>query len=151
MIKEARWFGWVWVGESSFWYRPTRVVPDQRPLNGRCCCCFFVKKSCWAIYLPCIFLQKERNKSKEKSKENRERYGCETAEVWWMRYESLCYYFHFAEYFVSMSLLVAASAFKLGKNATVLPVDTLLLFCECCSRFRFQPDDCVIIRFVEWI
>jgi len=39
MIKEARWFGWVWVGESSFWYRPTRVVPDQRPLNGRCCCC----------------------------------------------------------------------------------------------------------------
>jgi len=21
-------------GESSFWYRPTRVVPDQRPLNG---------------------------------------------------------------------------------------------------------------------
>jgi len=29
----------VWVGESSFWYRPTRVVPDQRPLNGRCCCC----------------------------------------------------------------------------------------------------------------
>jgi len=25
-------------GESSFWYRPTRVVPDQRPLNGRCCC-----------------------------------------------------------------------------------------------------------------
>jgi len=31
----------VWVGESSFWYRPTRVVPDQRPLNGRCCCC------CW--------------------------------------------------------------------------------------------------------
>ena len=29
------------MGESSFWYRPTRVVPDQRPLNGRCCCC------CW--------------------------------------------------------------------------------------------------------
>jgi len=20
-------------------YRPTRVVPDKRPLNGRCCCC----------------------------------------------------------------------------------------------------------------
>ena len=38
MIKEARWSGWVWVGECSFWYRPTRVVPDQRPLNGRCCC-----------------------------------------------------------------------------------------------------------------
>jgi len=24
------------VGECFFWYRPTRVVPDQRPLNGRC-------------------------------------------------------------------------------------------------------------------
>jgi len=30
-------------GESSFWYRPARVVPDQRPLNGRCCCCCW----CW--------------------------------------------------------------------------------------------------------
>jgi len=28
------------VGECFFWYRPTRVVPDQRPLNGRCCCSF---------------------------------------------------------------------------------------------------------------
>ena len=27
------------MAECSFWYRPTRVVPDQRPLNGRCCCC----------------------------------------------------------------------------------------------------------------
>jgi len=27
------------VGECFFWYRPTRVVPDLRPLNGRCCCC----------------------------------------------------------------------------------------------------------------
>jgi len=39
VIKEARWSGWVWVGECFFWYRPTRVVLDQRPLNGRCCCC----------------------------------------------------------------------------------------------------------------
>ena len=41
MIKEARWSGWVWVGECFLWYRPTQVVPDQRPLNGRrrCCCC----------------------------------------------------------------------------------------------------------------
>ena len=39
MIKEARWSGWVWVGECFFWYWPTRVVPDQRPLNGRCCRC----------------------------------------------------------------------------------------------------------------
>ena len=30
------------MGESSFWYRPTRVVPDQRPLNGRCCCSSFL-------------------------------------------------------------------------------------------------------------
>ena len=27
------------MGECFFWYRPTQVVPDQRPLNGRCCCC----------------------------------------------------------------------------------------------------------------
>ena len=32
------------MGECLFWYRPTRVVPDQRPLNGRCCCCFCVLK-----------------------------------------------------------------------------------------------------------
>ena len=31
------------MGECFLWYRPTRVVPDQRPLNGRCCCCSFVK------------------------------------------------------------------------------------------------------------
>ena len=36
VIKEARWSGWVRVGECFFWYRPTRVVLDQRPLNGRC-------------------------------------------------------------------------------------------------------------------
>ena len=30
------------MGESSFWYRPTRVVPDQRPLNGRVCVCVCV-------------------------------------------------------------------------------------------------------------
>ena len=27
------------MGECFFWYWPTRVVPDQRPLNGRCCSC----------------------------------------------------------------------------------------------------------------
>ena len=27
------------MGECFFWYRPTQVVPDQRPLNSRCCCC----------------------------------------------------------------------------------------------------------------
>ena len=39
VIKEARWSGWVWVGECFLRYRPTRVVLDQRPLNGRCCRC----------------------------------------------------------------------------------------------------------------
>ena len=39
VIKEAQWSGWVWVGECFFWYRPTRVVLDQKPLNARRCCC----------------------------------------------------------------------------------------------------------------
>jgi len=39
MIKDVRWSGWVWAGECFFWYRPTRVVPDQRPLNGCVCVC----------------------------------------------------------------------------------------------------------------
>ena len=39
VIKEVRWPGWVLAGECFFWYRPTRVVPDKRPLNGCCCCC----------------------------------------------------------------------------------------------------------------
>ena len=47
MIKVVRWSGWVCVGECFFWYRPTRVVPDQRPLNGCVCVCcrFFVPSS----------------------------------------------------------------------------------------------------------
>ena len=50
MIKEARWSGWVWVGECFLWYRPTRVVPDQRPLNGcRCCCCYVSACACGLI------------------------------------------------------------------------------------------------------
>ena len=40
MIKDVRWSGWVWVGECFFWYRPTRVVPDQRPLNVCVCVCW---------------------------------------------------------------------------------------------------------------
>ena len=48
VIKEARWSGWVWVGECFFWYRPARVVPDQRPFNSRrrCCCCCLTVFSC---------------------------------------------------------------------------------------------------------
>ena len=37
-LKEVHWPGWVWAGECFFWYRPTRVVPDKRLLNGCCCC-----------------------------------------------------------------------------------------------------------------
>ena len=43
MIKDVRWSGWVWVGECFFWYRPTRVVPDKRPLNGCVCVCACVR------------------------------------------------------------------------------------------------------------
>jgi len=42
MIKDVRWSGWVWLGECFFWYRPTRVVPDKRPLNGCVCVCLSV-------------------------------------------------------------------------------------------------------------
>jgi len=48
------------VGEISFWYRPTRVVPDQRPLNGRCSNkqvvtghhCYFMMVACKECTLP---------------------------------------------------------------------------------------------------
>ena len=39
LIKDVRWSGWVWVGECFFWYRPTRVVPNKRPLNSCVCVC----------------------------------------------------------------------------------------------------------------
>ena len=42
LIKDVRGSGWVWVGECFFWYRPTQVVPDQRPLNGCVCVCVIV-------------------------------------------------------------------------------------------------------------
>jgi len=42
MINDVWWSGWVWVGECFFWYRPTRVVPDQQPLNGCVCGCVSV-------------------------------------------------------------------------------------------------------------
>ena len=41
IIKSRIWWVWwsglVWVGECFFWYRPTRVIPDKRPLNGCVC------------------------------------------------------------------------------------------------------------------
>ena len=51
VMKEVRWPGWVWAGECFFWYRPTRVVPDKRPLNG--CCCHM---HCFSLFLPSITL-----------------------------------------------------------------------------------------------
>ena len=33
VINEVRWPGWVWAGECFFWYRPTWVVPDKRPVK----------------------------------------------------------------------------------------------------------------------
>jgi len=33
--------GCEWV--SFFWYQPTRVVPDQRPLNGCVCVCYLLR------------------------------------------------------------------------------------------------------------
>ena len=39
LIKDVQWSGWMWVGECFFWYWPTRVVPDQRSLNGCVCVC----------------------------------------------------------------------------------------------------------------
>ena len=54
-IKDVRWSGWVWVGECFFWYRPTRVVPDQRPLNG--CVCVVV----WAGNCRCRGARHTRN------------------------------------------------------------------------------------------
>ena len=44
MIKDVRWSGWIWVGVCFFWYRPTRVVPDQRLLNG----CVCVVRNYWS-------------------------------------------------------------------------------------------------------
>ena len=44
VIKDVRWSGWVWVGECFFWYWPTRVVQDKRPLNGCVCVQCYVDK-----------------------------------------------------------------------------------------------------------
>ena len=39
------------MGECFFWYWPTRVVPDQRPLNGRCCYYYYYYA---AFNAPCV-------------------------------------------------------------------------------------------------
>jgi len=43
LINDVWWTGWVWVGECFFCYRPTRVVPDKRPLNSCVCVCVCVR------------------------------------------------------------------------------------------------------------
>jgi len=53
LIKDVRWSGWVWVGECFFWYWPTWVVPDQRPLNGCVCVCVCVRA--------CVYYQQISN------------------------------------------------------------------------------------------
>jgi len=49
---EVRWPGWVWAGECFFWYRPTHVVPDKRPLNGCCCYYQFMTHKLKLIHIP---------------------------------------------------------------------------------------------------
>ena len=46
LIKDIRWSGYVWVGECFCWYWPTRVLPDQRPLNGCVCMCMGLLRKC---------------------------------------------------------------------------------------------------------
>ena len=53
LIKDVRWSRWVWVGECFFWYQSTRVVPDQRPLNGCVCACVVFWCLCTAVGLCC--------------------------------------------------------------------------------------------------
>ena len=50
LIMDIRWSRWVWAGECFFWYWPTRVVPDQRPLNG-CMCVLVHEKQSVFMYL----------------------------------------------------------------------------------------------------
>ena len=42
----------MWVDECFFWYRPTRVVPDQGPLNG--CVCVRVRACVRACVCVCV-------------------------------------------------------------------------------------------------
>ena len=42
LIQDVWWSGWLLVGESFFWYRSSRVVPDKRSLNGCVCVCVCV-------------------------------------------------------------------------------------------------------------
>jgi len=37
-LIKVEWWSGRWVGRCFFWYRLTRVVPDNGPQNGCCCC-----------------------------------------------------------------------------------------------------------------
>ena len=43
------------MGECFFWYRPNRVVPDKRPLNGRVCVSLTKYYVADAIRSVCLF------------------------------------------------------------------------------------------------
>ena len=67
VIKDVRWPGWVWVGECFFWYRPTRVVPDQRLLNGCVCVCVCVPTAVWDWLCENLYFQPFSVKTESKS------------------------------------------------------------------------------------
>jgi len=77
MIKDdVQWSGWVWVGECFFWYRPTRVVPDQRPLNG-CVCVLYLfmthcckSKSSYVLVAVCIIVELVSKRNTGRSSES---------------------------------------------------------------------------------
>jgi len=55
LIKDVWWPGRVWVGECFFWYRPTRVVPDQRLLNSCVwCACLNSRPAVVVDPYPCL-------------------------------------------------------------------------------------------------
>jgi len=45
------------VGECFFWYQPTRVVPDQRPLNGCVCVCVSAQLGCYAGHVQSFIVE----------------------------------------------------------------------------------------------
>jgi len=47
------------VCECFFWYRPIRVVLEQRPLNGCCCTTAIMKHTCWQCRVLAVALPAE--------------------------------------------------------------------------------------------
>ena len=44
------------MGECFFWHRPTRVVPDKRPLNGCVCVCVTVCDVIWSVDIQGVYV-----------------------------------------------------------------------------------------------